>query len=95
MRNLLRAQTLLFGLLIVNISYADMEHKPGIGALPRSAKLSKQRGCFKEITNLGCDHPRVDQVNFKTCLEEKKDQLPVDCQSFFERLYGKRKESAN
>lgn len=95
MRNLLRVQTLLFGLLFANISHADMEHKPGIGTSPRSAKLSKQRGCFQEIKNFGCEHPRVDQVIFKTCLDEKKDQLSEECYAFFEKLYGKRKESVN
>jgi hypothetical protein len=95
MKNLLRVQTLLIAFLFLNISYADMEHKTGIGSTPKREKLMKQHGCFQEITNLGCVHPREDQMIFRSCLDEKNDQLSVECQSFFEKLYGKRKESVN
>jgi hypothetical protein len=83
-------------LLIMAISFsafADLEHVEGMGSAPSKQKLSSSRGCFQEIRNLGCGHPREDQDFFTGCLEENKDSLSPSCKSFFEILYGKRKSS--
>lgn len=86
----MKATLLISSLLFSTFLMADMEHKPGIGAVPVRQKLTKQRGCFQEIRNLGCGHPREDQTFFNTCLSEKSDQLSSECLTFFEKLYGKR-----
>lgn len=81
---------LFFGTLS---AHADLEHIPGQGAMPKSQKLSAARSCFHEIDNMGCGHPRDDQEFFNGCLEEKRDELTLSCQAFFEKLYGKKKSS--
>lgn len=81
-------------LLLFSFSaFADLEHVEGQGAAPSRQKLTSARGCFQEIRNLGCGHPREDQDFFIGCLEENKDSLSPSCKSFFEVLYGKRKSS--
>lgn len=88
-------KSLVFTLfLFISLSaMADLEHKEGMGAPPLKQKLSIARGCFKEINELGCGHPRDDQEFFIGCLEESKDDLTPSCQGFFEKLYGKRKST--
>lgn len=85
-----------FFILIILFStnvLADLEHIEGQGLAPSRQKLSSSRGCFQEIRNFGCGHPREDQEFFIGCLEENKDSLSLSCKSFFETLYGKRKSS--
>lgn len=72
-------------------AHADLEHKEGLGTMPKTQKLSISRSCFKEIDDIGCGHPRDDQEFFISCLQENKDELNPSCQSFFEKLYGKKK----
>lgn len=82
---------LLIGTLITSsFSYADLEHKTGQGANPSQEKLSLSRGCFEEIEDQGCGHPRDDHEIFIACLDENKTKLSTSCLSFFETLYGKR-----
>ena len=78
-------------LLFISLSHAHLEHKPGQGMIVDEKRLSKARGCFTDIKLLGCGHPREDIDFFKSCLDEKSDQLTSDCQNFFQRLYGKKK----
>lgn len=83
---------LLTGALLFSfVALADLEHIPGQGASPSKQKLSLSRGCFDEIDNKGCGRPGDDHEVFIACLDENKDDLSTNCQSFFERLYGKRK----
>lgn len=69
---------------------ADMEHKAGQGDAPPAKKISLAHGCFNEIDNLGCGHPKDDLGFFKGCLDENRENLSPSCQSFFGRLYGKK-----
>jgi hypothetical protein len=79
-------------LLVFSMSaMADIEHKPGMEGHPSQQKLSIARTCFKEIDNKGCGHPRDDQEFFISCLDETRDELTLSCQSFFQKLYGKKK----
>lgn len=87
MKIILLTGTLLFS----SFSYADLEHKTGQGANPSQEKLSLSRGCFEEIDEQGCGHPRDDHEVFITCLDENKNKLSTSCAEFFENLYGKRK----
>lgn len=83
---------ILVAFLILSTSaFADMEHRTGQGEKPSAKRLSVARGCFDEIDTLGCGHPRDDHDVFIGCLDDKREDLSPNCQSFFERLYGKRK----
>ena len=83
---------LLVGALIFSsVALADLEHTPGQGESPSKQKLSLSRGCFNEIDNKGCGRPGEDHEVFIACLDENKKNLSTNCQSFVERLYGKRK----
>jgi hypothetical protein len=81
---------ILLILLLSSIVQADMEHKLGQGALPSPQKLSIARGCFKEIDEQGCGHPKENHEFFISCLEVKGNNLSSNCITFFNRLYGKR-----
>lgn len=67
---------------------ANLEHKPGQNGQPSKERLSRARGCFTEIQEHGCAHPREGQEIFKTCLEDKIEILTPSCQAFFKKLYG-------
>lgn len=83
---------LLVGTMIFSsIALADLEHIPGQGEIPSRQKLSLSRGCFDEIDNKGCGRPGDDHEVFIACLDDNRDELSINCQSFIERLYGKRK----
>ena len=75
--------------------YADQEHRTGQEARPSSKEFSFSRGCFQEISKLGCGHPREDQELFNLCLSDKILEVSHSCQSFFEKLYGKRRLKNN
>jgi hypothetical protein len=81
----------LFVLLLSTSVFADMEHIEGQGQAPSKQRMKFSRACFAEMEELSCGHPREDQEFFTSCLDEKHDSLSLNCQSFFERLYGKRK----
>lgn len=86
--------SMLVAVFFISLSvHADLEHKEGQGSMPKAQKLSVSRSCFKEIDHIGCGHPRDDQEFFMSCLDEKKDELNPSCQSFFEKLYGKKKST--
>ena len=72
---------------------ADLEHKPGMGSMPQKQKLSVAHACFNEIDHKGCGHPRDDQEFFIGCLDDNKDGLTPSCQTFFQKLYGKKKST--
>lgn len=69
---------------------ADLEHREGQGASPTEKNLKASRSCFKEILDQGCRHPSEDREIFNNCLADKITTLSSRCQTFFERLYGKR-----
>jgi hypothetical protein len=73
---------------ISSFALASLEHKEGQGAKPSSERLSRARGCFAEIYDLGCNHPREGQEKFNTCLSEQNAMLSKSCQAFFTKLYG-------
>lgn len=80
---------LLIYLMIVTSSiFATMEHQAGFESKPSAQRLSKSRGCFAEIQDLGCTHPREGQEKFNTCLSENFNGLNSSCQAFFKKLYG-------
>jgi len=72
---------------------ADLEHIAGQGASPGTKNLTLAQGCFIEISEQGCGHPRDDREIFVTCVNDKMDHLTPSCQSFFTKLYGKRESS--
>lgn len=80
--------TILFLSFFAFEATADLEHKPGQGGQPLAKKLTLSRGCFHEMENLGCGHPREDQGYFVSCLVDKPGQLTPNCQKFFTKLYG-------
>lgn len=83
---------LLIGSLVFStFALADLEHTRGQGETPSAEKLSLSRGCFSHIEEFGCGHPANDHEIFIGCLDENRKNLSTDCQSFFERLYGRRK----
>lgn len=87
-------RSMLILLILGTLSaHADLEHKPGQGAMPLQQKLTVSHSCFKEIDSLGCGHPRDDQEFFIGCLDDKRDELTPSCQKFFEKLYGKKKST--
>lgn len=91
MRNLFSLSVLIFTLIFSNLTLADLEHRPGQGTLPKREKLSTAHGCFREIDELGCGHPRDDQEFFISCVHDKQDDLTPSCKPFFETKYGRRK----
>lgn len=87
-------RTMLVSVFLFSLSaHADLEHKAGMGTMPQKQKLSVAHACFNEIDNIGCGHPRDDQEFFISCLDEKKDELTPSCQTFFQKLYGKKKST--
>lgn len=77
-------------LLFSFFAHADLEHREGQESKPTVENLSRSRGCFKEIKEQGCGHPRENQDFFSFCLQLKLESLTSDCQGFFSKLYGKR-----
>jgi hypothetical protein len=56
---------------------------------PSEKSISTARSCFKELETLGCGHPREDQEYFVNCYRSNVQMISIDCQSFFETLYGR------
>lgn len=81
---------LLLTLLTPESVRAHLEHKRGQGSTPSSEKLHFTRGCFSEIADAGCPHPRDGSEIFRSCLDLKLQSVSKNCQGFFLRLYGKR-----
>lgn len=73
---------------VTSPAFATMEHQTGFESKPSAERLSKSRGCFTEIQDLGCPHPREDQEKFNTCLSDNINGLKSSCQAFFKKLYG-------
>ena len=82
---------LLGSWLFSSVASGNLEHSAGQGQSPSRQKLSLSRGCFEQIETKGCGSPSEDHEVFIACLDNKTDELTNNCQSFFERLYGKRK----
>lgn len=74
--------------IMASQAFATLEHQKGFESKPSAERLSKSRGCFAEIEDLGCQHPREGQEKFNTCMSEKFTELKPSCQAFFEKLYG-------
>lgn len=86
----MKSAVILITMFFSFASMAHLEHRAGQETVPSSERLSKARGCFREIAEHGCGHPRDGQEEFNTCLEIKKEMLTETCQTFFKKLYGKR-----
>ena len=80
----------IFLLLTSYSAMANLEHTEGQGSGPSDKKLTHSRACFQEIVDQGCSHPREDRELFNNCLADKITTLSSECQTFFQRLYGKR-----
>jgi hypothetical protein len=70
---------------------AHLEHQKNFEAQPSRERLTFTRGCFTEITKLGCRHPREDVDMFKLCLHQKQEMIRPQCRTFFSRLYNSSK----
>jgi hypothetical protein len=90
-RNFMKIYLVLGSWLFSYVASADLEHIRGQGQSPSGQKLSLSRGCFEQMENKGCGSPGKDHAFFIACLDDETDKITNDCQSFFERLYGKRK----
>lgn len=82
---------ILMSLFLSFSAFADLEHRDGQEAIPTEKNLTLSRSCFQEILEQGCRHPSEDRELFNNCLTDKITTLSSRCQTFFERLYGKRK----
>lgn len=80
----------IFFLLSSFSAIANLEHTEGQGSGPSNKNLTFSRACFQEILDQGCSHPREDRELFNNCLADKLTTLSPSCQTFFQRLYGKR-----
>ncbi len=67
---------------------ASLEHRSDFENTPSEKRLSVARGCFRQMKELGCGHPRDGQENFERCLQSERKVLSINCQKFFARLYG-------
>lgn len=81
---------LIITIAFSSFAFADLEHKAGQGDAPPEKKVSLARGCFREIDNLGCGHPKDDLGFFRGCLDENRENLSASCQTFFGKLYSKK-----
>jgi hypothetical protein len=84
---------LIITLMTLFLSFPAMshlEHRDGQESKPSTERLSVARGCFDEIQDYGCSHPREGQEIFNTCLDQKIEMISLPCQAFFTRLYGNR-----
>jgi hypothetical protein len=82
---------IVLALIFSSSAFSNLEHIEGQGSSPLKIKLNHSRGCFQDMAELGCGHPRDGHDSFVTCLNEKRTHLSSTCEAFFERLYGKQK----
>lgn len=58
---------------------------------PSGKEVSSARSCFKELSVLGCGHPRDDLEQFKSCMGNIISSLTPDCQKMMSDLYSRKK----
>ncbi len=81
---------LLLTLMIATPTFADEEHAPGHEGVPTEARLRNSRGCFEELSVLGCGKPQEDAQSFKACAVDQLDHLSGTCHALVKKLYRRK-----
>lgn len=76
-------------MLFMAHAHADIEFD-GKLEIPTEAEMAKNRGCFEELSKLGCGDPGDDLKQFRSCLHDVYNSLGSECKSMMTNLYKKR-----